>query len=132
MKDFIVYHNPDSMGVDVKDVDALSIVSDKKVGDLYGSRVWLLTGQGSPRTFLLRSYFIVDHIERGAAAGFETKLSGKSGKIFDPMIELNAEEWFEGLKRSQGNFAFGLQRIKEERFILGLKNLVDVNENVRK
>lgn len=122
MKDFVVYHNPDSMGVDVRSMDALSIVTDKKIRDVQDSRVWLLTGKGSPRVFLLRSYFIVDRIENNTE-GFQTKLSAKKGRVFDPMVEMNQEGWFDDFKKSQGNFAFGLQRIKEDRFVRGLEGL---------
>jgi hypothetical protein len=123
MRDFVVYHNPDSMGVDITEVDAFSIVTDKTVSEAIGDRVWLLSGRGKPRKFLLRSYFLVDEIDRDTVAAFQTRLSGKIGKKFDPMIELNNEGWFEDFKESQGNFAFGLQRIKDQRFIEGLKSL---------
>lgn len=123
MKDFLVYHNPDSMGVDVRKVDPFAIVTNKPVtDDIIGSRVWLLTASGRPRIFLLRSFFIVDQVDANVAR-FQTKLSAASGKVFDPMIELNNEQWFRDLKKSQGNFAFGLQRIQEKRFVLGLEQL---------
>jgi hypothetical protein len=121
MKDFVVYHNPDVMGLSVEKVNGLSIVTDKKVNDIKGNRVWLITGEGTPRTFLLRSYFIVDRFEIGD--GYQTKLSGKDGKLFDPMLELNREEWFDDFKSSQGNFAFGLQRIKNDKYIYGLEDI---------
>lgn len=50
MKDFLVYHNPDSMQCPVTAVDAKSIVTDKKVHDVEGSRVWLITGGGITTT----------------------------------------------------------------------------------
>jgi hypothetical protein len=121
MKDYVVYHNPDSMGVPVTGVNSLAIVTDKKVADVIGDRVWLLTGEGSPRAFSLRSYFIVDHVESGAGARFETRLSGTVGKVFDPMVAVGSEDWFADFKRSQGNFAFGFQAITERRFINGLE-----------
>jgi hypothetical protein len=121
MKDYVVYHNPDSMGTSVENVDPLAIVTNKKINDAYGDRVWLITGDGSPRMFLLRSYFVVDQMDVGGE--FVTRLSGIDGKVFDPMVELNGEEWFQDFKKSQGNFAFGLQRIKEERFVRGLEAL---------
>jgi hypothetical protein len=126
MKDFVVYHNPDVMGVSVKKGNAFSVVTDKKVSGMQGNRVWLMTGEGPPRTFLLRSYFIVDHLE--VADGFQTKLSGTNGKVFNPMLELNTQEWFDDFKNSQGNFAFGLQRIKNEQFIRGLEDLAGVTQ----
>jgi hypothetical protein len=125
MKDFLVYHNPDAMGVDVRKVNAFAIVTNKPVTDnVIGSRVWLLTASGKPRTFLLRSYFIVDQVDSNVD-GFQTRLSGTTGKVFEPMIELNHEHWFDALKKSQGNFAFGLQRIQNERFIGGLEKLAN-------
>jgi hypothetical protein len=42
MKDYIVYHNPDVMGVEVTNADGRSIVTNKNVGDVRGSRIWLL------------------------------------------------------------------------------------------
>jgi len=124
MKDYIVYHNPDVMGVEVTNADGRSVVTNKKVGDVRGSRIWLLTGQGSPRSFSLRSYFIVEEIESGIGDGFETRLSGVTGEVFDPMLPLNDEVWFDDFKQSQGNFGFGFQTVSEARFIQGFEALV--------
>ena len=45
MKDFLVYHNPDSMGVDVRKVDPFAIVTNKPVtDDIIGSRVRKILG----------------------------------------------------------------------------------------
>lgn len=122
MKNFVMYHNPDAMGSDVESMPGLSIVTDKEPKDIYESRVWLLTGRGSPRKYFLRSWFMVDQIEPEPTGKFKSKLSGKSGKVFDPMIELNQEPWFLDFLRSQGSFAFGFQAIKDERFVRGLEN----------
>ena len=124
MKDFVVYHNPDSMGKDVRSVGALSIVTNKPVDEVKGDRVGLLTGEGVPRSYFLRSWFIIDDVQTNVE-GFKTKLSGEKGKVFEPMVELNREEWFKDFKRSQGNFSLGLQRIKDERFIRGLESLAE-------
>ena len=124
MKDFVVYHNPDRMGCDVTQMSPLSAVTNKPTpADVEGSRVWLLTGQGKPRTFLLRSWFIVDRVEKDVD-GFRTKVSGKIGTALIPMINLNDEAWFESFKRKQGRFAFGLQRITVQPFIRGLEEVV--------
>lgn len=126
MKDFLVYHNPDAMKVDVTKVNAFAIVTNKPVTeDVIGNRVWLLTGTGRPRTFLLRSYFIVDQIEANVD-GFKTKLSGTTGRVFEPMIDLTNEEWFEELKKSQGNFAFGLQSVTDEKIVGRLERFANL------
>jgi hypothetical protein len=123
MKNFLVYHNPDKMHCEVTEVHALEIVTNRPAPrDAIGSRVWLITGRGRPRTFLLRSWFIVD--KAGEADGeFKTKLSGTQGKVFEPMIELNQEEWLDDLKRQQRNFASGLQSITNEQVVRGLKGV---------
>lgn len=123
MRDFVVYHNPEAMGVDVEAVDAFSIVTDKTSVDPYGIRIWLLSGRGKPRTFVLRSWFIVDSVEPGRGDGYKTKLSGKSGEVFEPVIDLNNEDWFQDFKRNQGNFAFGFNAINEDRFIKALETV---------
>jgi hypothetical protein len=128
MKDYVVYHNPDVMSSELAatDDDRHSIVTDKKVSDVRGSRVWLLTGKGSPRTFSLHSYFVVDDIQPGTEDGFQTRLAG-AGEGFDPMPTLNDEEWFDDFKRTLGNFAFGFQHITEPRFIEGLEAVAKRN-----
>ena len=132
MKDFVVYHNPEAMGVDVEAVDAFSIVTDKTSVDPRGIRVWLLSGRGRPRMFVLRSWFIVDSAEAGSGNGYKTKLSGKSGEVFDPVIELNNEPWFHDFKQNQGNFAFGFNAIKEDRFIKALETVATRGTGVKK
>ena len=124
MKDFVIYHNPDVFPKGIMDVDPFAVFTDKTVSDVRGDRVWLLTGEGNPRTYFIRSYFFVDEIGSGAELGFKTKLTGSAGKAFDPMIELSDDDWFVDFKRALGNFAFGLQSVTDARFIEGLENAV--------
>jgi hypothetical protein len=123
MKEYLVYHNPDVMGFELTNAREFSIVTNKKVGnDVRGSRIWLITGKGRPREFFLCNCFVVYRIGPGTRYGFKTRLSGKEGKSFG-FMPLNQENWLHDLKRSQGNFAFGFQRITQSRFINGLKRI---------
>lgn len=126
MKDFIVYHNPDSMGSSAGELTELSVVTNKPVSNIKGDRIWLLTGEGHPRRFYLCAWFIADHVDRGDDSEFGTLIRGSEGKLFRPMRELTSEEWFPDLKRSQGNFAFGLQTISDSRFVRALEQVADV------
>jgi hypothetical protein len=121
VRHFIVYHNPQKMGpMDPQDVK-LSIVTGKSVNKLLGDRIWLLMGEGKPRRFCLCATFIVDSIYPDEEKKPYPNLAcGTEGIVFDPFVSLDGHPWFEELKTKQGNFAFGLQIVKERRFINGL------------
>ena len=121
MKDFVIYHNPDQMPYSASEITELSVVTNKRVSEIQGDRIWLLTGEGQPRRFYLVAWFIADQAERGSGPRFDTRIFGKQGRFFSPMVELTSRDWFREFQRSQGNSAFGLQRIKDERFVRGLE-----------
>lgn len=124
MADIVVYHNPDSMGFPATDVSEPDIVTNKPVSSASaGSRIWLLTGEGRPRRYFLRGVFVLSEIGAGDERGFRTRIRGTDAQFFTPMVELTHEEWFPDFKRSQGNFAFGFQRISDDRFIRALESL---------
>jgi hypothetical protein len=112
------------MGFPVTSVDPCRIVTNKTVKkEIVGSRVWLITGEGKPRTFFLRSCFVVDQVVSGTEHGFKTKLLGKHCRTFDPMVGLSNQDWFDDLKRTQSNFNFGLQVIRDHNFVLGFERV---------
>jgi len=123
MQDVVVYHNPDVMGYPASEVSSLSIVTNKKVGDVRGARVGLLTGEGSPRTFYLCGYFTIEKVESGVEEGVQGRLTGSKGRLLNPMPMLNKEDWLADFKRSQGNFAFGLQSITKQECVQGLESV---------
>jgi hypothetical protein len=123
MADFVVYHNPDSMGYSATQVAKFEIVTNKRVKNALGDRVWLLAGEGHPRRFYLRCYFRVDSVEPAQVSGFRTRVSGKAGQFLDPMPQLDGEEWFSELKHTAGNFSLGYIRISSPRIISGLEKV---------
>ncbi|MBK9173227.1 MAG: hypothetical protein IPM28_09515 [Chloracidobacterium sp.] len=124
MKDFVVYHNPNAMGYPAGEHPELTVLTNKRVSDVIGDRVWLLTGEGKPRKFFLCAWFFIDHIDSGEDEGFATCISGTTGRKFDPMIPIDKNaEWFHDLKQEQGNFAWGFSKIKSEAAIGELEKL---------
>ncbi len=123
MKDFVVYHNAKRMGYPASDVDVLSIVTNKPASGAKGGRVWLVTG-GKPKQFWLRGIFTVDSVGRSDHLKYRTAVSGSAGELFDPMLRLDEEPWFDGFKYSQGNFAFGFRPINDPAVIAGLLAVV--------
>ncbi|MBK9528105.1 MAG: hypothetical protein IPO41_07235 [Acidobacteria bacterium] len=129
MKDFIVYHNPDIMGYPVSNHGTLSVLTNKKVTDVVGDRVWLLTGEGRPRRYFLCAWFFIDQVESGEADGFVTCLRGETGKSFDPLIPIEStEDWFKNFRTAQGNFAFGFSVITKDETVARLEKLASAGQ----
>jgi hypothetical protein len=126
MSDFVVYHNPDSMGFPAEEVQTLAIVTDKSATEAVGSRIWLITGEGTPRTFFLCGWFTATSVSPNPAGDFKTLVEGTAGKILRkkrwPI--LNHLPWFPNFKENQGNFAFGFQPINQMDVVRGLEALV--------
>jgi hypothetical protein len=114
MTEYVVYHHPERMGYGALDVDLLSILTNKPTAAPVGSRVWLIAGQGRPRTYQLRGTFLIRDIRPSPNPEFHSSISGKDGRLLDPMPVLDKEPWFENFRKSQGNFAFGFQPISGE------------------
>ncbi|MCA1717636.1 MAG: hypothetical protein LC781_12710 [Actinobacteria bacterium] len=125
MTDFVVYHNPDVMGYRAESVDRLAIVTDKSANGVDGHQIWVLTGEGRPRTYYLCGWFVADRVTPDPSLRFATMVTGSSGKMLPKRSWpiLNDQEWFPSLRCSQDNFAFGLQPISDSDVIRGLKQL---------
>jgi hypothetical protein len=124
MPEFVVYHSPDRMGYSADTVPGFSILTNKNVPSVVGSRVWLLTGEGTPRTYYLRGHFTPTRRTRTEESGFAWLVEGpRSSGVKLPRhrwAALNDTPWFEDFRRAQGSFAFGLQAVRETRFVRGL------------
>jgi hypothetical protein len=120
---YLVYHNPETMGSDVRELTGFSIVTTKSVKEANGSRVWLITGRGSPRAYTLTHTFVADKVESNTDSGIN-RVSGESGIKFRQEIGLNHLPWFPDFRKTLGNFGLGFQRITEQRFITALESLV--------
>ena len=123
MRHFLAYHTPEKMGYSAEDVTELCIVTNKAVGNLMGDRIWLIQGEGKPRKYFLRGTFVVASIGTDADDGFRYIVRGREGELFRRHIPIGTLPWFDRFKKSQGNFAFGLQRISDEAVVKELKRI---------
>ncbi|MBA3351214.1 MAG: hypothetical protein H0U23_02095 [Blastocatellia bacterium] len=123
MNDFLAYHNPEKMGERAIDLEVHAVLTKKEVPRIIGDRVWLVTGEGSPRKYYLCDWFIVDRIETIDDPYFRKRISGRAGNFIRPMRRLDEHEWFPDFKRSNGNFGLGFQPINEVRFIKALEKI---------
>jgi hypothetical protein len=127
MKHFVVYHNPEKMGYLADEFNEPCVLTNKPVEGLGGARMWLIQGKGKPRQYFLRGTFTVVSIDRDTDEGFRYRVRGRNGDFFRPAIDITDLPWFKRFKRSQGNFAFGLQRISDQAVIDQLKLLSGVS-----
>lgn len=126
MSEYVVYHNPDAMGYPADAVDRLAIVTDKSASGAEGARIWLLTGEGTPRTFYLCGWFTATKISPDPNGRFANMVEGEAGALLRKRRwpVLNHLPWFPAFKESQGNFAFGFQPISQSEVVRELERLV--------
>lgn len=120
---YLVYHNPDTMGYDVRTIEGFSIVTTRPVGKAIGCRVWLITGRGTPRSYARTHTFIAETLETDIQQTGVNRVSASTGIKFGPEIRIDQLSWFPDFQRTMGNFGFGFQRIADERFITALSGL---------
>ncbi len=125
MKDFVSYHNPDVMGYSASKVVDYRVVTNKNIRVAKGDRVWLIAGEGSPRSYFLKGYFYVDNVVPSQHQGFKNEIIGKRGKFFKQMISIKPSHWFIEFKKSQGNFGLGFQSITKLKYINQLEKLLN-------
>ena len=111
------------MGYSADEIAELCIVTNKPVNNLIGDRVWLIQGEGRPRKYVLRGTFVVDSTGHDMDDGFRYIVRGRDGELFRPPIPIGTLPWFHTFKQTQGNFAFGLQRISDEAVVDELKRI---------
>src|SRR6185503_5836219 len=90
MAEFVVYHSPVRMGYSANTVPGFSILTNRNVPSVVGSRVWLLTGAGTPRTYYLRGHFTPTRRTRTEESGFVWLVEG-------PRSSGTAESLIDGL-----------------------------------
>ncbi|MFZ5623307.1 MAG: hypothetical protein ACOY71_02595 [Gemmatimonadota bacterium] len=115
MKDLVGYHNAEKMGYSFQDAgDPMVFRTRKAVNHLVGARLWVISGEGWPRSYFLAGWFIVDRVGPCPEDPSERWVRGTVGQMFKPMIRLNKLSWFPRFRASQSNFSLGLQHIDDE------------------
>jgi hypothetical protein len=123
VEDWLLYHKPKVMGAPPERFSPPELVSDSKADVNIGDRVWLISGIGKPAQFglwLVMRVRMVDH----SGPGWGTKMTGRDEKWFDHPPLLNHQPWFDDFRTKHGNFAFGLQKLKDPKFLPYLEALL--------
>lgn len=92
---------------------ALSIrhKTNSSVANAVGSRIWFISGIGSPKRYRLCSTFIADGSEPSPDFGKKHRLFGERGERVEPPVVLNSEALFSDLEATQF-FSRGLVEIR--------------------
>lgn len=114
MKHFVQYHNAKKMGypceclTDFHILTSSNSVSRMERGDI----VWLIGGQGTPRTYSLCNVFIVDGVERHDGK-FTHRAYGTRGAFFPSPLPIDRFPWFHEFLLRRGNFGLGFQELNQ-------------------
>lgn len=124
MKNYLIYHNPEKMDYSLDTVKDFIAFANRKVNDEnIGSKVWLITGEGNPKEYFIKMYFVIEDIKSGVEKNFKTKLIGSEGKILKTMIRIDNLPWFEGFKKQMAYFV-GFAEIRDQKYIDELEKLI--------
>jgi hypothetical protein len=116
MKHFLQYQSPDRL-IEQKHVPGKGvfwIITRKKLNDLIGNCIWLIEGDGVPRSYFLKQVFIAEQVEIIEDEYFYFRITGRNGRLFQPLIELTNYPWFKDMKLHLGNFSLGLSGLRSE------------------
>ena len=123
MRHFIAYHNTEKMGHPLHEGEPLRLLTNKPVNHLLHETVWFVTGEGDgERQFSLGSVFRVAGVGDATEPGFKRFAVG-TGHVFRPPVPIKNMDWFPEVLRATGNFGFGVQEVKDEAVISGLRQL---------
>jgi hypothetical protein len=123
MRHFIAYHNTEKMSRPLHDGAPLRLLTNKPVQHLLQNTVWFVTGEGAgKRQYSLGSVFRVAEVGDTDEEGFKRFASGQ-GHVFQPPVPIKELEWFPEVLRATGHFGLGVQEVKDEAVIAGLRQL---------
>ena len=124
---YIVYHNAEKMGFPCEEISRgpFDIVTNKPVRNIEQGIIWVICGEGKPRSYSLCSVFIVDETGDTEDADFKFYATGSRGVSFRPLIPLNNKDWFGEFLKSQYRFSFGLREI-DRKFVPYFEELFDL------
>ncbi len=106
---FVAYHNVDERGQALHRGRRGSFETNKPKLPQPGDVLWCFEGEGRPKEYRL--------VKRGVVSGSDKQFDGLSIVHYqhsDPVdVTVNDTPWFDKLRKSQGSFSFGVNRIND-------------------
>jgi hypothetical protein len=114
MRHYLQYHNPERYGPpqSTEAGEPFYVLTRKASGrQIAGSVIWLVVGEGHPRSFSLYKVFLADWVGPARDPDFVYRIQGNRGVRFDPPLELDGYPWFIDMKHHLANFSLGFTEI---------------------
>lgn len=126
MEHYVAYHKIEEYGdypFDMVDFAHYSGKPTSQLQKVMGQRIWVISGgkENGLMSYRLVSTYIANSLEQEQSGGYLVK--GEGVYFVEPGIRLDEFAWFETLKTEQGRFRFGLNRIRDQAIIEGLKSI---------
>ena len=118
VRHFICFHDPEALGYDFRDVAGFHVLTRKKIRDLEGDVVWLIGRDSSGSDYYLVFRF---RIERVWTSEGWIHLAARKGDRFSPPRRISGKPWFLRYKDAIRGLSHGLQRVKDDIVLRGLK-----------
>lgn len=115
-KHFVAYHNDEKMGhaFGIGRTKSTSFLTNKPPEQFFDGQVWMISGSGTPRNYLLHGWFHAEDCHAAQEGDFKYIVGGQLGMRFKPPVVLNDLRWFPNFKKSQSNFSLGIQQIQPD------------------
>jgi hypothetical protein len=105
------------MGYDVNEAEDWHVVTGKRIRDLEGDLVWLISRFFDRRSYYLFSRFRISRVQPDS---HWFHILGDSGVVFAPPIDITRKRWFLRYKDDMRGLSHGLQHVLDEQVLSGL------------
>jgi hypothetical protein len=111
---FVQYHNVDERGPLDTNEHPVFVTTAKRWPSLVGQRVWLISGEGTPKSYALCGSFVVKEVTTPVPGSKDCRVYGGHERWLARPIPIDSEQdWFRSLRMRAGNFGLGLHPIVE-------------------
>lgn len=126
-KQYVAYHSVETVGAEYRGGPPFRFKSKKPRAHLQGALgncVWVIVGKrGANRStaYRLAGWFTPTELQEVDGEAGYLWILGIHGEMSPSPTVLNELDWFQELRRQQGNFGFGVNAIRDETIIAGLE-----------
>jgi hypothetical protein len=122
MDDYVVYHNTDENGPSGGAGGPFISSNKPNLDRVIDNRIWLISGEGTPKRYFLESCFTAARCEPGDDTR-APRVYGKDRRAPARRVPLNTFPWFKPLYEDRQLYSLGLTRLRGEKGRLLMEGL---------